>query len=290
MTRRRKLLVSLACIAVFGGGVAGLLTHGGCSTDRPVSPDLRATDERSRRLVALAAEEAAAVADPDARLTRQLNLADSQIASGWERDARGTLAAARATLAAPEAAQLATHPRISGWVSIAELARLAGDDAGGAAAVEQALVAFDAIEDGAERCDYVMGIANELHHARGELAAATLLERAGPWTRDIDDITERRRAVTAFACALFNLDRYGAGQRVLQHEDDAAWRSDTLLALATPSAMLPGMTAGAPLAHFQQTNGTAGEAELRVADKPSYGKQLNYDAVFRGRQKSQTHD
>jgi len=104
------------------------------------------------------------------------------------------------------------HARISGWVSASELSRTAKDDTGALAACESAVSAMRNIGDPARRCDYVMGICNELQYLKGKDAAAQLLAEAGPWTRAIDDVKRRRQAVVSFAATLFSLDELTRGQ------------------------------------------------------------------------------
>jgi len=97
--RRKKLWAVFAAIALVTGlgGVVLVVTRG---SDQPprLSGTLRPTKERSRALMALAAQEAALIQDVDARLTRLLNLADTQIQRNWLADARDTLGSVRAGL------------------------------------------------------------------------------------------------------------------------------------------------------------------------------------------------
>src|SRR5690606_228422 len=118
----------------------------------------------------------------DARLTRQLNLAERQIRKQWLDEARATLAAARRTLASDDAGKLNTHARISGWVAVSELSREVADKQGAVSAIDAAVKEIDAIDDPAKRCDYVMGVANELQYLKGRDAAVRMLTDAAPWT------------------------------------------------------------------------------------------------------------
>ncbi|MEX0774829.1 MAG: hypothetical protein WD042_03840 [Phycisphaeraceae bacterium] len=276
--RRHRYLLSLsfavASIAIIGVVV---LTHPGCSTRPPVTGTIRHSDARNQRLMALAAEEAGAIKDVDARLTRQLNFADQQIKRGWPRDARVTLTGAAGTLT-NEGKALNDHARLSGWVSVSELSRGAGDAEAGLRAVDQAVGELRKIADEAERCQYVMGLANELQYLKGPHDAAALLSEAGPWARQMDDVPERRRALMAFASALFNLDDFTPGQGVLRQDDDATWRSDMLLALATPQVDMGAHRAAEP-------------REMDVSSGSLYwGKQLKFQDVFQGQSKSQTQE
>jgi hypothetical protein len=108
--------------------------------------------------------------------------------------------------------------------------------------------------------------------------AAGLLEDAGPWTRSIDDVAKRRAAVTAFASALFNIDNYSAGQKMMRYEEDAAWRSATLTQLAGMAV------AGKPAAAMAGQSA----AEAMRTNSVRFGKSLDYESVFQGQTNSQT--
>jgi hypothetical protein len=273
------------------------LTHG-CAEPPRLTGQLLPSEQRSQKLMMLAAEDAAQITDVDARLTRLLNLADTQVQRKWANDARATLAMARETLNSPDAAKLNDHARLSGWVSISELSRSAGDEDGGTAACDGAVAAMRAIENPDTRCDYVMGVCNQIQYLKGKPAAAEILSEAGPWTKAIDDVPRRRQAVVSFAAALFNLDDFPAGQKMLRNEPDAAWRSDTLtrLAMLTSSdadrvqtephmAMSPSRAGGR--GGIEQRVQQAQPEQVDVAN-PYFGKQLNYNQVFRGQRNSQT--
>ena len=221
--------------------------------------------------MALAADEAALISDVDTRLTRLLNLADTQIQRGWSEDAKVTLAAAYKTLASADAMKLNQHARISGWVSISELSRGVKDMAGAASACEGAIAAVLGIEDPARRCQYVMGVSNELQYLKGKPAAVEFLTKAGAWTRSIDDVPARRQATASFAAALFNLDDFQAGQSMLKQDDDPTWRSDTLAKFASISE-----------------GGGRLEAKAGSAEMPRFGRDLHYKQVFQGQVNSQT--
>lgn len=248
----------------------------------PINGVLNPSPLRSQKLMAMAVDEAAGIPDPDVRLTRQLNLADMQLQRGWTADARGTLAAARQTLRSDDAAKLNEHARLSGWVSISELSRQAGDRPLANDACDSAVKELKAIHEEGHRCQYVLGIANELQYLKGKPAAARLLSEAGPWLPKLDNLVERRQATVAFAAALFNFDDYDAGQQLLKTDKDAAWRSEQLQRLASIQPQ-------------RRESGSVfmGAAAEKVApDAPSsqfdYGKNLGYRQVFQNQQKSQT--
>jgi len=271
MLRRRKVWFSVVMLVLAGGGAVLMVFPPGCAEMHPVNGQLDVTNDRSQRIMALAAEEAAAIPDIDARLTRQLNLADVQIQRGWPVDARVTLAAARGTLQTKVAAQqLNDHARISGWISVSQLARQAKDLALAITACDSAAVAMMAIEDPAKRCQYVMGIGNELQYLKGKPAAAALLAQAAPWTKSIDNVPTRRAATVAFACALFTLDDFDDAKAMFRQDDDAAWRSQMLQTLASP----------AEVTNLRQIGAASAVAP--------FGKDLNYRTIFQNQTNSQT--
>jgi len=70
---------------------------------------------------------------------------------------------------------------------------------------------------------------------------------------------------------------------MLRQEDDVAWRSDTLIRLAS----LPAADERAAVAtSLSSTPATAAEGE--PLPDPQFGRKLNYRDVFRGQQNSQT--
>ncbi len=255
--------------------------YGGCTTVPPVSGTLHTSAARSQELMAMATVEAAMIPDVDARLTRQLNLAEGQRNRGWTTDAIATLAAVRATLSSADAVKLNEHARLSGWVSASELSRSVKDLPGATLACQAAQADLLKIEDPAKRCLYVMGVANETQYTQGLLAAAALLTQAGPWTKSIDNVTNRKQAVVSFATALFNLDDYSAGQTLLRQEDDPSWRSDVLAKLAMATEHKD------ERASFAQEAAMSPSAD-QAAQRPSeyYGKNLQYREVFQNQLKS----
>ncbi len=282
----RHSLLSVVAGILFLGIMVAMLMSAGCKGQPPLSGDIKTSEARSQQLMILAAEEAAAITDVDARLTRQLNLADQQIRRGWPTDARTTLSGASQTLT-KDGKALNNHARISGWVAVSELSRQAADDAAGLKAVDQAVIELLAIEDPAQRCQYVMGLANELQYLKGRSAAAELLGKSGPWAREIDSTPQRRQALVAFSSALFNLDDYKAGQAVLRQDDDAAWRSDMLVTLAAPvekkARHQDRQQMPAALMSMEQS-----QADAPATSVPSYGQKLNYRDVFQDQKRSRT--
>jgi hypothetical protein len=275
--------------------------YGGCTGPDPLDGRLRSTEARSQQLMAMAAAEAADIPDVDQRLTRQLNLADKQIARGWSGDAKSTLAACRRTLGSPESANLNEHARLSGWVSASELSRSIEDKDGAASACESAVADLEKLPDPATRCQYVMGVSNELMFIKGKDEAGKMLAKSGPWTKNIDDVKLRRQAVVSFATALFNLDEYPAGQAMLKNEGDASWRSDML---ATLAMQVQPRASSMPMAAARTSNAKAESvsqmAPQLAVDEDSrqqmtepggtnyFGKNLRYRDVYQNQLRSQT--
>ena len=221
-------------------------------------------------------------------LTRQLNLADQQLQRGWTADAPVTLKGARDTLLSKDASKLTFHARLSGWVSISELSRNAKDIPAAASACDHAIKELKAIDNQASRCKYVMGIANEAQYLKGLPAARDLLVMAGPWAREISNQPERRSALTTFASALFNLDEYAAGQTVMRQDPDAAWRSETLSALASAANPENAEPTAARAAALSRDVAAHQASQSARQSKSSYGVPLNYRTVFEGKQRSET--
>ncbi len=267
----------------------------GCKS-RDLSTRLMSTHQRNARLMQLAGEEAGFVKDADARLTRQLNIAYQQMIRFTNADALATLAEAKRTLEA-HGDELNNHARISGWVSVSQLARSAGDRAFAAPACEQAVKLLHEIESESERCQYVLGIANEVNHLEGEDAAAELLAEAGPWARQIDSIDGRRNALLAFSVALFNIDHFDPGVAVLRNEPDAAWRSDTMAMLAANDGdVAAGDAVSALRTGYDLLQQRASTPAMRDAPRKHsiihqrqfYGQRVDFEQVFQDAQHSRS--
>ena len=229
---------------------------------KKVSSSVKKTADRSRRLTILAASEAGNIRDADARLTRQLNIAEQVLQRFGNEDALTVLAEAEKTLKSV-GPQLSSHARISGWVSVSQLARRAVGTEAAKAATAEAQRELEALPNLAERCQYVMGVAEEVSQLQGEADAAAVLVKGGQWVASIEGDTERRNARLAFAVALFNLDAYEGGVATLQLERDPSWSSDTMLALASPPPA---------------------DNDVSVSNKLSnaYGRPVAYEQVFQG--------
>ena len=128
------------------------------------------------------------------------------------------------------------YTRISGWVSVSQLARKSMGNAMAESAAKDAQKELEALPDTGERCQYVLGVAEEVGQSQGDDAAIALLTKGGEWAKGITDSTDRRGARLAFAIALFNLNAYEGGVASLRGEEDATWSSDTMLAIASRDA------------------------------------------------------
>jgi hypothetical protein len=250
----------------------------GCAGSGGVSGTPQRTPERGRQLLSLAGQEAGKITDLNARITRQLNIASLQIDAADPRAGAATLQEAMKTLGLPAAqTQLNDHTRMSGWVSVSELARQAGDKVLANAACDGGDKTLRAIAKIGDRCQYVMGLANEISHLRGDKPAVDLLIEGGQWAKDIGDREERRRAIAAFAVALFNIDRYDSGLATLQNEEDAAWRSDKLVEWSRPRVFAPILIAQDSFGLTER----AGQAGY-ISQDGFYGKSLRFDQNFKG--------
>ncbi len=156
-------------------------------------------------------------------------------------------------------------------------------------ATKEAQRELEAMPDQGERCQYVLGVAEELSHLQSESQAIALLTKGGVWAAGIDDEAQRRSARLALAVALFNLNAYEGGLATLHNEGDPAWSSDTMLALASrgdaPSPVL-GYASGASAEDVVVMPMAAKPAVAPQATPSSYGKVLGVDASFRGASRS----
>ena len=236
--------------------LAGAMFLGGC--------DLGDSD-RAAKLTALAAGEASAITKPRDRLQQQLNIADMQNRHTWFQDSRATLATARKTIESSDHDQLTDLDRIAGWVSISELSRVAGDVAGAAFACDGARKSLLAVESEAKRCEYVRGLSREFYALGDTRSASDLLKQAGGWAKSIQETEYRRKALVAIANDLFGWNDYDAGRDVLRQDDDAAWRAQTLLAMAAAEGQGRWDKSGA--------HGSLGAS-------PSFGKPVDYKANY----------
>lgn len=261
-----------------------------CAGPRRLTDPVHHTSRRSRQLMVLAAGEARLIPDADVRLTRQLNIANEILSQHGKDGAVEALHHATETLTTV-GRQLSGHALLAGWVSVAQLARRSSSDALATEAAGRAVNELERIPDPAERCDYVMGVAEEVSHSIGSPSAATLLMKSGDWAAAIIDSSTRRSARLAFASALFNLEDYEAGTAVLRKENDPLWSSDAMVSLASPGSFVA-MAGKAPrdIPVIAVESRAASDSDYRApppaAASQSYGKELGFQSVFEGRTSS----
>ena len=272
-----------------GLAVLALLSSG-CTPKRLTDP-VHHSARRSRQLMVLAAVEARHIPDADVRLTRQLNIANEVLAQYGKDGAVEVLHEATETLNGV-GKQLTGHALLAGWVSVAQLARRASAGQLATDASDRAVRELERLPDPAERCDYVMGVAEEVSHAVGAPAAVALLMKSGTWAASILQPETRRSARLAFASALFNLEDYEAGAAVLRQENDPLWSSEAMMRLASPGSYYAfarnEVVNGAVAAQVTNTalsEDAADRAAPAAAAVPrqQYGKQLGFEGVFEGR-------
>lgn len=288
---RRVLVTSLAV----------LLFLPACATMR--------NNERSRKLTVLAAREAANITDADSRLTLQLNIANGALDRFEPEDGMAIITEVAKTLRA-ERERLRGRTRLSGWVSASQLSRRAKNPAAAAEATRAAAQELGDLGDQVERCQYLLGVAEEVRLSQGDEAAVELLSKGGLWANAIDDREERRQARLAFASALLEMSAFDNAVVVLRHEKDATWSSSTLLALATApdasgsafaveaadDARPTRFRADAPVAtevyvtstssRRESTEQQATPAPAPKRARPIYGKAVDFGSVFHNRSTS----
>jgi hypothetical protein len=143
---------------------AVVLLASGCLTPRRLTDPVHHNARRSGQLMALAAAEAKAIPDADVRLTRQLNIANEiQLRYGKD-DAVEALLQATETLNSV-GAQLNGHALLAGWVSVAQIGRRASAGPLATDAVARAVRELERMPNVAERCDYLIDVAEELTQA-----------------------------------------------------------------------------------------------------------------------------
>ncbi len=250
------------------------------------------TEDRSGRLLTLAAEEAKNIPGSLDRFTRQLNIANTQINTFRLTDADKTLQLAAQTLTAGKTDDFDDFHRIAGWTSISELAWAAQDHAMAKDALQKALDALNTVKPVWNRAQYVDSLATELDVMRGHPDAVELLTTGAGWAAQIDDRNTRRLALFIFANHLISLDAYDPARAVLEREPDAAWRTDALLALADrytvePAVVLSsGMDMAAGMNLRNPAPGAGGGGGFGGAGRggqapATFGKDVRFESVFK---------
>jgi len=215
--------------------------------------------DRAAHLLSMAAEEAANIPNTLDRFTRQLNIADTQLRTNRKTDAAKTLSLARDTLTTAKKEDFDDFHRIAGWTAISQLARSAEDRTLATKSADLALAALNDVKPETDRPQYVLSLAAELADLNGKPAAIELLNSGAGWATEIHDIATRRAALVAFTDALLNYDAFENARTALRHDPDAAWRTDTFLALANETAII----APIPDAHYADRATAAAESKQR---------------------------
>jgi len=151
--------------------------------------------DRSGRLLMMASEEAANIPNKLDRLTRQLNIAYTQLNWNKPEDADKSLKLARVTLEASGKDDMDDFHRIAAWTSISQLSRQAKDKELAGAAADNALAALNDVKPAAQRPQYVLSLASELAELRGKDAAVELVVSGGGWAGEIMEPNARREAL-----------------------------------------------------------------------------------------------
>jgi hypothetical protein len=252
----------------------------GCESQPPrgLDPD---------RILHMAGEEAGQIAAPRERLTRQLNIANRETQSGKPANGLKTLAVARQTLDQAPKTALSDQERLSGWISICELSREAGDKSFASEALDKAMAALEQLAPAPARCEYVPGIEHEMRLVRGDAAAAALLRSGAEWAMDLPEHT-RRSAFFVFAEELFRCNDYDGALKVLRYEKDAAWRSDALTAMSDSAREEVGQSK----AHFYNaaniaqgmsepaTTGSGDTESIKGMQSSQFGKSLDFKSNY----------
>jgi hypothetical protein len=180
----------------------------------------------------MAGDEAGLIVAPKDKLTRQLNIANREAQTGKPAEARATLAMARQTLENAEKNAFNNQQRLAGWISLSELSRKTDDKAFANSALDQALKTLNELTPQQARCEYVLGVEHELRELRGDNEAAKLLATAGDWATSLLEPSTRRAAFLDYAGELFECNDYEGARNLLRKDQDAAWRSDSLMAIS----------------------------------------------------------
>lgn len=283
-----------------------LVAFSSCLASKRLTDPVHHSSRRSSQLMVLAAAEAKAIPDADIRLTRQLNIANEILLRYGKEGASEALLTATETLNTA-GQRLDGHALLSGWVSVAQIARRASAENLATDAVTRAMREIEHMPNVAERCDYVIDVAEEASHTLGAPQAVALLMKSGDWAESIAATGDRRAARLAFASALFNLEDYDAGAAILRKEQDALWSSDALIQLASPGTMLASSNrrfeesarvrvdqpqvevaseSSARRGLFSFSSDESAAPAAQPVPQHKYGKKLGFESVFQGRASS----
>lgn len=96
--------------------------------------------------------------------------------------------------------------------------------------------------------------------------------------------------MTGFASALFNLDDYAAGERMISREEDPVWGADVLMRLANmaqPAGDGPVLAATSLRKEAAQAPRSA-PVGFSLEDSRTFGKEVSYRSVFQNQTRPQT--
>lgn len=236
------------------------------------------------RILKMAGDEAGLIAAPKDKLTRQLNIANRQADTGKPIESRATLALARKTLEAADKDAFNNQQRLAGWISISELSRKVEDRAFANSALDEAIRSLNELKPPQARCEYVLGVEHELKELRGEREAAKLLATAGDWAMALIEPSTRRAAYLDFAQQLFECNDYDGARTLLRKDEDAAWRSDSLMAISDRARYAQGGS------WFGETKGLFDSGEMIKTSKAGttqapmpFSKRLDFESNFKQR-------
>jgi len=239
---------------------------------------------RSGRLLTMAAEEAGFIDSLQDRLTRQLNVADMQNQMGEKGEAVKTLKLAMTTLKAEDSEKkMDDFRRIAGWTSVAQLSHRAGDDGLGWKAYVEAVEVLNSVKPESKRAAYVLSLSQVAFELKGKEEAGRLLVSGGTWAVKIDDVATRRFALTTFAQQLVTYDNLDDARIVMRNELDAAWRADTLAAMARNIMVAEARRKESTDARFNSFAGARSPAASSLEERESAS--FNIDVQYEGNYK-----
>jgi hypothetical protein len=232
------------------------------------------------RILKMAGDEAGLIAAPKDKLTRQLNIANRQAETGKPTESRATLALARKTLETADKDAFNNQQRLAGWISLSELSRKVEDKAFANSALDEAIRSLNELKPPQARCEYVLGVEHELKELRGEKEAAKLLATAGDWATSLIEPSTRRAAYLDFAQQLFECDDYEGARTLLRKDEDAAWRSDSLMAISDRARYSQGRQWWQALPSAEVTR----TADSGQNVKQNFSKRLDFESNYQRQQ------
>jgi hypothetical protein len=261
--------------------LSAILLLVGCT---PPPPDPKYHEIDPDKLLNIAGREAGLISNVRDRITRQLNIANRENNNNHFDDARKTLSEARKTMESPAASDFSDQERLAGWISISELSRGASDRDSAGYALDKAIDYLHKLMPVNARPEYVHGVAREINALRGQSDSAKLIAESGNWAVEIPETQTRRQALVSFSRELCRCGDYDSALKMLQYDKDAAWRSDTLIAMSD-NARRSMATGGSFLASglgMQNRVPTETEGESPASQSPNaqFGKSLDFKSNY----------